>query len=174
MGRTKQCRENSKDVARKNVSTVEGKWKIVTLCRTALFMYVAAVFWEANWGGKPLTTHVTRMKWRRKRNETLVGKPPRKHHKKDRGGHERTSLGYSESDSGSRPKVNFCICYYIVRLQQDRIGITHTQTHIHIYKPTECGPGSSVGIATDYGLDGLVSNPGGDEIFRPWGPPSPL
>ena len=27
------------------------------------------------------------------------------------------------------------------------------------------GPGSSVGIATDYGLDGPVSNPGGDEIF---------
>jgi len=26
------------------------------------------------------------------------------------------------------------------------------------------GPGSSVGIATDYGLE---SNPGGDEIFRP-------
>ena len=30
-----------------------------------------------------------------------------------------------------------------------------------------CGPGSSVGIATDYGLDGLGSNPGGGEIFRP-------
>ena len=30
-----------------------------------------------------------------------------------------------------------------------------------------CGPCSSVGIATDYGLDGPVSNPGGDEIFRP-------
>jgi len=29
-----------------------------------------------------------------------------------------------------------------------------------------CGPGSSVGIATDYGLDGSGSNPGGDEIFR--------
>ena len=28
-------------------------------------------------------------------------------------------------------------------------------------------PGSSIGIATDYGLDGLGSNPGGDEIFRP-------
>ena len=28
-------------------------------------------------------------------------------------------------------------------------------------------PGSSVGIATDYGLDGPGSNPGGDEIFRP-------
>ena len=29
------------------------------------------------------------------------------------------------------------------------------------------GPGSSVGIATDYGLDGPVSNLGWDEIFRP-------
>ena len=29
------------------------------------------------------------------------------------------------------------------------------------------GPGSSVGIATDYALDGPGSNPGGDEIFRP-------
>jgi len=31
---------------------------------------------------------------------------------------------------------------------------------------TICGPGSSVGIATDYGLDGPGSNPGGEEIFR--------
>jgi hypothetical protein len=29
------------------------------------------------------------------------------------------------------------------------------------------GPGSSVGIAIDYGLDCPGSNPGGDEIFRP-------
>jgi len=29
------------------------------------------------------------------------------------------------------------------------------------------GPGSSVGIVTEYGLDCLESNPGGDEIFRP-------
>jgi len=29
------------------------------------------------------------------------------------------------------------------------------------------GPGSSVGIATDYGLDGPGSNPGGNEIFLP-------
>ena len=29
------------------------------------------------------------------------------------------------------------------------------------------GPGSSVGIATDYGLHGPGSNPGGDEIFCP-------
>ena len=30
-----------------------------------------------------------------------------------------------------------------------------------------CGPGSSVDIATDYGLDGPGSIPGADEIFRP-------
>jgi len=29
------------------------------------------------------------------------------------------------------------------------------------------GPGSSVGIATDYRLEGPGSTPGGDEIFRP-------
>ena len=29
------------------------------------------------------------------------------------------------------------------------------------------GPGSSVGITTDYGLDGLGSNTGGNEIFLP-------
>ena len=33
--------------------------------------------------------------------------------------------------------------------------------------PLHCGSGSSVGIATDYGLDGPGSNPCGDEIFRP-------
>ena len=30
-----------------------------------------------------------------------------------------------------------------------------------------CGPGSLVGIATDFGLDGPGSNPGEDEIFCP-------
>jgi len=42
----------------------------------------------------------------------------------------------------------------------------------------ERGLGSSVGIATDYGLDGPGSNPGGDEIYgrpnRLWGPHSLL
>ena len=33
------------------------------------------------------------------------------------------------------------------------------------HKPL-CGPGSSIGIVTDYGLDGPESNPDGDEIFR--------
>jgi hypothetical protein len=35
------------------------------------------------------------------------------------------------------------------------------------YLDNVCGPGGSVGIVTDYGLDGPGSNPGGDEIFRP-------
>jgi len=38
--------------------------------------------------------------------------------------------------------------------------------YIYIYI-RYCGPGSSGGIATDYGLDGPGSNPGGGEIFRP-------
>jgi len=38
------------------------------------------------------------------------------------------------------------------------------------YKADNClrsGPDSSVGIATDYGLDGPGSSPSGDEIFSP-------
>ena len=42
----------------------------------------------------------------------------------------------------------------------------------------KCGPGSSVGIATDYGLDGPGIESWWGEIFRPsipsWGPPSLL
>ena len=47
------------------------------------------------------------------------------------------------------------------------------------HNPTELtyGPGSSVGIATDYGMDGPGSNPSGGDIFRPTrpalGPPQP-
>ena len=43
------------------------------------------------------------------------------------------------------------------------------QISITIFKnyPFEGGPGSSVGIAIDYELDGPGSNPGGDEIFCP-------
>jgi len=36
-----------------------------------------------------------------------------------------------------------------------------------VYVLFGCGPGSSVGVATDYGLDGPGSNAGGDEILRP-------
>ena len=37
----------------------------------------------------------------------------------------------------------------------------------YLFYCENCGPGSSVGIATDYGPDGPGSNPGGDEFFRP-------
>ena len=36
-----------------------------------------------------------------------------------------------------------------------------------IYYIVKSGRRSSVGIVSDYGLDGPGSNPGGDEIFRP-------
>jgi len=36
-----------------------------------------------------------------------------------------------------------------------------------IYVKKAEGPGSSVGMATDYGFDDPGSNPSGDEIFRP-------
>ena len=45
-----------------------------------------------------------------------------------------------------------------------------SMSRLHIEKETACyiyGPGSSVSIVTDYGLDGPGSNPSGDEIFRP-------
>ena len=43
--------------------------------------------------------------------------------------------------------------------------ILRSKLYIYIYIYI-CGSGSSVGIATDYGLDDPGSNPGGDEIFR--------
>jgi hypothetical protein len=54
--------------------------------------------------------------------------------------------------------------------------------HIAVYfgiQLCRCGSGSSVGIATGYGLEVQGSNPGGGEILRtcpdrPWGPPSLL
>jgi len=53
-----------------------------------------------------------------------------------------------------------------------RITLMVCSGYIYIYISRERereqgGPGSSVGIATDYGLDGPGSNPGGNEIFRP-------
>jgi len=47
------------------------------------------------------------------------------------------------------------------------IKYSHTQLYILIDYITLCGPGSSVGTATDYELDGPGSNPSWVEIFRP-------
>ena len=46
-------------------------------------------------------------------------------------------------------------------------NIVATQVTLYYIQFKSCGPGSSVGIGTDYGLDDPGSNPGGDEIFRP-------
>jgi len=53
-----------------------------------------------------------------------------------------------------------------VRMLPPSMLTSYIYIYIYIYR-VKCGPGSSVGIATDYGLDGPGSNAGGDEIFRP-------
>jgi hypothetical protein len=51
------------------------------------------------------------------------------------------------------------------RASESDLGISHTNFDL----VTDCNnwPGSSVGIATGYGLDGPGPNPGGDELPRP-------
>jgi hypothetical protein len=57
---------------------------------------------------------------------------------------------------------------------EDQLGAIKALSH------SESGPGISVGIATDYGMDGPgIESRWGDEIFRtcpgqPWDPPSLL
>jgi len=62
-------------------------------------------------------------------------------------------------------------CHCTLLMQPSRLKFLRSLFHT-------CGPGSSVGIATDYELDGPGSNPGGDEISarldQPWGPPNLL
>ena len=54
-----------------------------------------------------------------------------------------------------------------MRGQRLRVSETVMLVEVFVYVSIRQGPGSSVGIVTDYGLDGPGSNPGGDEIFRP-------
>jgi len=49
----------------------------------------------------------------------------------------------------------------------DRAGMKLCYKINYEYFNSESGPGSSVGIVTDYELDGPGSNPGGDKIFHP-------
>ena len=57
--------------------------------------------------------------------------------------------------------VCLCVSFFWGRGAESSINILHHSTR---------GPGSSLGIVSDYGLDSPGSNPGGDEIFRPSGP----
>jgi len=45
-------------------------------------------------------------------------------------------------------------------------GNLSLKKHFQAFRIKVGGPGSSVGIATDYGLDDAGSNPSEDEIFR--------
>ena len=64
-----------------------------------------------------------------------------------------------------------CVCVCACELQQEsKLWMKSDNASYFIFGILfryVCGPGSSVGIATDYELDGPGSNPGGDEIFRP-------
>jgi len=57
--------------------------------------------------------------------------------------------------------------YVIQTLVCEYKDMLNIYIYIYIYIFVCGGAGSSVGIATDYGLDGPGSIPGGDEIFCP-------
>ena len=66
-----------------------------------------------------------------------------------------------ELDTPSRqPKLERYVSVY-----SQMVGTTDRVCRFFVY--VSGTPGSSVGIATDYWLDGPGSHPGGDEIFRP-------
>ena len=71
-----------------------------------------------------------------------------------------------------RFEPNFSVILIKVQLREDdrfvpRFSFLCIYCYIKPCRCIQCGPGSSVGIATDYGLVFPGSNPNGDEIFRP-------
>ena len=74
-------------------------------------------------------------------------------------------LGRFEISEKSRTEKNngLLVCVRVIVFVGINIYIYMFTLCIYIYI---CGPGSSVGIATDYELDGPGWNPGGDEIVR--------
>ena len=67
-----------------------------------------------------------------------------------------TSVSVARNSDDQTTEAVMCICIHL-------LFALLINEYIYIYMS---GPGSSVGIATDYGLDGPGSKPGGDEIFR--------
>ena len=69
-------------------------------------------------------------------------------------------------------KIRHARYLYIKRNVEKVWGARYTLGVRYLSKNTvyAFGPGSSVGITTDYGLDGLGSSSGWDEIFRPFRP----
>ena len=73
-------------------------------------------------------------------------------------------------DLSSGSLIQYLLWQHICCHNTDYVHVNgHVRTIIVILAKycTRIRLGSSVGIATDYGLDGPGSNPGGDEIFRP-------
>ena len=68
---------------------------------------------------------------------------------------------YHDTTWPARALFSLCCLYIHFSL------IRSLSSKLHLYC-SYCGPGRSVGIATECGLDGPGSNPGGDEIFRPY------
>ena len=68
-----------------------------------------------------------------------------------------------ESDTSYHPAVVRFVPYF----PEVRAGTRGPGSSVGIATDYGRGPDSSVGIATDYWLDGPGSNPGGGEIFRP-------
>jgi hypothetical protein len=64
-----------------------------------------------------------------------------------------------------QPKISVYTLFTLT-VAVDRVKPSAIRSFI-VRSVVKCGPGSSVSIATDYGLDGPGSNPGGDEIFLP-------
>jgi len=63
-------------------------------------------------------------------------------------------------------QLNIWECYVAQHWVTFRKFVVLPKCFAYIYIYIYNGPGGSVGIATDYGLDGPGSNPAGDEIFR--------
>ena len=83
----------------------------------------------------------------------------------------RSWLIWSMHNKGTEMASNYPIIFHLaccIPRHSHIIFNRHTNTIWILKIICVCGePGSSVGIATDYGLNVPGSNPGGDEIFRP-------
>jgi len=87
--------------------------------------------------------------------------------------HERVkhTVYFSRTTQHMVPVLKEMVVYlqHALRVTENRMPITRFMIMSFAYcvcKIILCVPGSSVSIVTDYGLHGLGSNPGGDEIFH--------
>jgi len=58
-------------------------------------------------------------------------------------------------------------CDFVLHSELKTWLCSYFDQHLLLVQSAYCGPGSSVGMANDYGLEGPGANPGGDEIFCP-------